>query len=191
MLTHKGTQTIETARLVLRRFTTDDAADMYRNWASDPKVTHFLSWKLHESEEETRRILSGWAEEYAKENYYQWAIVLRELGQPVGSIAAVDVNDRVGKAHIGYCIGSKWWHQGITSEALAAVIEFMFTQVGVQRVEARHDPRNAHSGGVMRKCGMKYEGTLRRADRNCQGICDADWYGLLREEWDALKAAEE
>ena len=49
-------------------------------------------------------------------------------------------------------------------------------------VESRHDPRNPHSGMVMQKCGMRYEGTLRSADRNNQGICDTSWYALLRDE---------
>ena len=48
---------------------------------------------------------------------------------------------------------------------------------------ARHDPRNPHSGGVMRKCGMQYEGTNRACDRNNQGICDAAQYAILRSEW--------
>ncbi len=68
--------------------------------------------------------------------------------------------------------------------ALRAVMDFLFGVVGVNRVELRHDPRNPHSGGVMKKCGMKYEGTLRCADRNNQGICDACYYGMLREEWE-------
>ena len=85
--------------------------------------------------------------------------------------------------HIGYCIGKPWWHQGITSEALAAVIGFFFDRVGVSRIEARHDARNPRSGLVMRKCGMKYEGTLRSADRNNQGIHDVCYYGLLKREW--------
>ena len=68
------------------------------------------------------------------------------------------------------------------SEALKAVTDFMFDTVEVNRVESRHDPRNPNSGKVMQKCGMKYEGTLRSADRNNQGICDACYYALLRSE---------
>jgi len=53
----------------------------------------------------------------------------------------------------------------------------------MNRVAARHDPNNPHSGGVMRKCGMKYEGTNRACDRNNQGICDAAQYAILSSEW--------
>ena len=75
-------------------------------------------------------------------------------------------------AEIGYCIGRPWWNRGITSEALSAVINFMFDQVGANRVQAKHDVNNPHSGLVMKKCGMKYEGTLRSAAVNNQGVCD-------------------
>ena len=183
MLTHKGTQTIETSRLILRRAVRDDAEPMFRNWASDPDVTKYLTWPTYEKVETAYQILDLWASEYEKPDYYQWMIVLKELGEPIGSISVVRQNDRVEEAEIGYCIGSRWWHKGITTEALSAVIEYLFTEVGVNRVAARHDPNNPHSGGVMRKCGMKYEGTNRSCDRNSQGICDAAQYSILRSEW--------
>jgi ribosomal-protein-alanine N-acetyltransferase len=85
--------------------------------------------------------------------------------------------------HIGYCIGKKWWHKGITSEALLALIKYFFEKVGVNRVESRHDSNNQNSGKVMSKCGMKHEGTMRQADKNNQGICDYCEYGILAEEY--------
>ena len=85
--------------------------------------------------------------------------------------------------HIGYCIGRKWWHQDITSEALAALIRFFFTEVGVNRIESRYDPRNVNSGRVMVSCGMKFEGTMIEADWNNQGVCDASCYAILASEW--------
>ena len=108
---------------------------------------------------------------------------------PVGSIGAVNVNDDIAAVQIGYCLGRRWWHQGIMSEALGAVMDFFFDTVGCNRVAGRHDPRNPHSGMVMQKCGMKYEGTQRSADRNNQGICDTSWYALLRAERPARKDA--
>ncbi len=179
---HLGTQKIETERLILRRFALEDAQDVYRNWASDEEVTKFLTWPVHSSAEVSRRLLTDWVANYEKPDFYQWAIVLKDIGQPIGSISVVEHDDRCRKAHIGYCIGRSWWHQGVMSEALGAVMNFLFDEVGYQRIEARHDPRNPHSGGVMKKCGMKYEGTLRRSDWNNQGLCDACWYAAFREE---------
>lgn len=180
---HCGTQTIETDRLILRRFSTDDAEAMYRNWASDPEVTKYLTWPAHASAGVSRAVLEVWTLSYEQENYYQWAIVLKAHGSdPVGSIGAVGMNDDFSMVHIGYCLGKAWWHQGIMSEALKAVMDFFFREVGANRIESRHDPRNPHSGMVMKKCGMKYEGTLRQADRNNQGICDACWYALLKSD---------
>ena len=183
MLTHKGTQTIETSRLILRRAVREDAEPMFRNWASDPEVTKFLTWPVHSNIAVSEMVIGSWIQEYEKESYYQWMIVLKELDEPIGSISVVRQNDRAEETEIGYCIGRRWWHKGIVSEALSAVIEYLFMEVGVNRVAARHDPNNPHSGGVMRKCGMKYEGTNRACDRNNQGICDAAQYSILRGEW--------
>ena len=84
--------------------------------------------------------------------------------------------------HIGYCLGKAWWRQGIMSEALKAVMDFFFDEVEANRIESRHDVRNPHSGMVMKKCGMKYEGTTCSSDRNNRGVCDVCLYALLRSE---------
>ena len=44
---HKGTQTLQTERLTLRRFRETDAAAAYRNWCSEDAVTRFLTWAAH------------------------------------------------------------------------------------------------------------------------------------------------
>ena len=183
MLTHKGTRTIETPRLILRRAVREDAQPMFRNWASDPEVTKYLTWPAHGSVAISQMVIDSWLEEYEKDSYYQWMIVPKELGEPIGSISVVRQNEQIEEAEIGYCIGTRWWHQGIVSEALTAVIRYLFEEVGMNRVAARHDPNNPNSGRVMRKCGMIYEGTARSADRNNQGVCDAAHYAILRSDW--------
>ncbi len=186
-LKHCGTVRLETDRLILRQFTILDAEPMFNNWASDPEVTKYLTWLPHADVDVSRTVLEDWIKSYDRKNYYQWAIVPKDNdGEPIGSISAVRMNDDVEKIHIGYCIGRKWWHQGIMSEALKAVMDFFFDKVEANRIESRHDPNNPHSGMVMKKCGMKYEGRLRSSDRNNQGICDADWYALLRDEHEGI-----
>ena len=174
---------LETERLILRRFTQKDALAMYKNWASDDEVTKYLTWPTHSNMDVSKLVLEDWASSYSDEKYYQWAIVLKEKGdEPIGSISVVKMNEDVSMVEIGYCIGRAWWKNGITSEAMRAVMDFFFDKVKVNRIEARHDPRNPNSGKVMMKCGMKYEGTLRSFDRNNQGICDASYYSLLKSE---------
>lgn len=182
-MNHCGTQQLETSRLILRRYVREDAAAMYQNWASDEAVTKYLTWPAHTRLEVSESVTEDWIKSYSDERYYHWAITVKANGgEPVGDIAVVNMKEDISMAHIGYCIGKAWWHQGITSEALKAVMDFMFDVVGVNRIEARHDPRNPNSGKVMEKCGMKYEGTQRSADRNNQGICDACCYALLKSE---------
>ena len=182
MLNHKGTQTLETDRLILRKALMEDAEPMFQNWASDPEVTKYLTWPNYEKIDTAHTILNHWIGEYAKPDFYQWMIVLKELEEPIGSISVVRLNDSIAEAEIGYCIGKPWWHKGIMTEALSAVINYLFAEVGMNRISARHDTRNPHSGGVMRKCGMQYEGIARSSDRNNQGICDTAHYARLRSD---------
>ena len=101
---HVGTITLETDRLILRRFTMNDAQAMYENWAFDPEVTKYLSWPAHNSQDITAMVLADWIAHYEEIDYYQWAIVLKNIDMPVGSISVVHHDDRLGKMEIGYCI---------------------------------------------------------------------------------------
>ena len=124
--------------------------------------------------------LKEWTGRYDDPSFYQWAIALKDhVEDPIGSISVVNqIDDIIQNAEIGYCISRKWWRQGVTSEALKTVMDFLFDEVGVNKVSARHDVNNPASGKVMLKCGMQYEGTLRQAAKNNQGVCDIRCYGL-------------
>ena len=145
-------------------------------------MTKFMTWPPHNSADVSRMVLESWVRDYSRPDFYQWAIEFD--GEPIGSISVNRVTEDTEMVEIGYCIGKPWWHRGITSEALAAVIRFLFETVGVNRIQARHDVNNPNSGGVMRKCGMIYEGTMRQFDRNNQGLCDSCIYGILRSDYD-------
>lgn len=184
---HQGTITIETKRLILRKFNIEDATSSFLNWTSDDIMTEFLRWKTHENISVTQSLLQDWIGQYSNPNFYQWAIVVKAINEPIGTISVVELNENIGMVNIGYCIGSKWWHKGYTSEALSAIIKFFFDNIEVQRIEASHDPDNNNSGGVMRKCGMIYEGTLRKAAWNNKGIVDSCIYALLDTDYSKQK----
>ncbi len=178
---HLGTQALETQRLILRPFTPADAPAMFRNWASDAEVTKHLTWPPHVDVGVSLAHINSM--NYENPEVYDWGIELKALGQVIGSIGVVGHKNEIQMVHIGYCIGKAWWGHGIMPEAFAAVIRFFFEQVGVNRIETRHDLRNPNSGKVMQKCGLQYEGTLRQSDRSNQGICDEAWYAVLREDY--------
>lgn len=180
---HLGTQPLETGRLLLRRFMAEDAEPMFKNWASDPEVTKYLTWPAHQSVELTQKVLEGWIASYRNPAFYQWAIVLKdESPEPIGSISVVMCDDDARMALIGYCIGRRWWNRGIASEALRAVMDYLFERVGMEHIGARHDSRNPASGRVMQKCGMRCQGTQRQAVRTQQGLCDLVCYGLEKSQ---------
>lgn len=181
---HKGTVGLYSEQLILRRFTIQDADAMYGNWASDPEVTKFLTWPTHRDAALTASILREWVSAYESASFYQWAIVPKELGQPIGSISVVSYDESTNMAEIGYCIGQKWWHCSYTSEALRTVMDFLFREVKINRLVAKHDTNNPHSGSVMKKCGMTFEGVLRSAGRNNQGIVDTAVYSILAKEYE-------
>ena len=182
-MNHLGTKEIQTNRLILRKFKHSDVNSAFNNWCNDDMVTKYLRWPTHSSVEITEKVINDWIKSYEKDNFYQWAIVLKEIDEPIGTISVVEVNEKANSICIGYCIGYNWWNKGIVSEAFSSIITFMFEEVKVNRIEARHDPKNPNSGKVMLKCGLKYEGTLRQSDHSNHGIVDASYYGILASEY--------
>ncbi len=180
---HLGTKEIQTERLILRKFLKSDVSATFNNWCNDDKVTKYLTWPTHTDISVTENVVNDWIESYEKDDFYQWAIVLKEIEEPIGTISVVEINEKANLAHIGYCIGFKWWNKGIVSEAFSGIIPFMFEEMKVSKVESRYDPNNPSSGKVMSKCGLKYEGTLRQSDYNNQGIVDVTYYGMLSSEY--------
>lgn len=184
---HKGTLTLETKRLVLRRFVLKDCECAFRNWTNDARVTKFLRWKPHQDVNVTKAVFNTWIANYQYTNVYQWAIVVKDGDEVIGSIGVVDQDATKNMMHIGYCIGHAWWNKGFVSEALNRVITFLFEEVQVNRIESQHDPMNKASGRVMMKCNMIYETTLYASDFNNQGIVDAMLYRILKEEYEEAK----
>lgn len=179
------TVTIKTDWLILRKATENDIPAAFCNWMSDEKSAEFLRHPAHRDISVTENALKKWIGRYKDLDYYRWVIILKEINEPIGTISAGGIDEKTKKINIGYCIGSRWWHCGYTSEALTAALTFFFEQVKVKRIEGQHDPNNPNSGKVMKKCGMLYEGTLRQADWSNKGIVDTCIYGIVAADyWD-------
>lgn len=156
-----GTVTLNTPRLTLRRFTADDAEEMFASWANDAEVTRFLTWTPHGDVSVTRAILSDWENMYADPTYYNWAIVIHgKTDELIGSIALANVDEREESGTVGYCMAKRFWGNGIMTEALSEVLRFAFLEVGFKLIKGQHAANNIGSSRVMEKCGMQKTGAV-------------------------------
>lgn len=162
---HTGTQTIDTERLILRRFSADDCADMLANWAGDPAVQHEYGEPVYETADAVDGLLQTYLSGYARADFYRWAIEERASGKNIGMIAFCRVYDDIRTAEIEYCIGGAFQGHGYAGEALAAVITYSFLQTDFERLEAYHRAANVKSGRVLEKSAMQRTETVERFRR--------------------------
>ena len=181
-MSHKGTIELETKRLVLRRFTEEDAQDVYKNWLNDREVTKYLPMKTSASMEICRESLYRWIGNYKNKNYYRWGLTLKNTGELIGELSSRTESEIDRIAQIGCVIWKRFWGNGFATEALGKVIKYLIFDVGYNRVEACHSVNNPASGKVMQKAGMKYEGTLRDGYSCVLGFQDSCIYSILRSE---------
>ena len=180
---HKGTKIIETERLILRRFEPGDARDVYNNWACDDDVNRYMTSTSLTDPSQAEKAVDSWASRYNDE-FYHWNITFKDNStvKSAGFVCVVACDNDAQKVELGYCIGKKWWNNGYMTEAVKAVVDYIFNEVGVNRVEIQYDTDNPASGKVAQKCGMQYEGTLRQNMNNKGKFCDIAVYSVLAQD---------
>lgn len=152
----KGTQSLETKRLILRRYEPRDAEDMYRNWAADEENIRFFGFEPHKSAAESKHQLALQIQGYGRQDYYLWCIESKADAVAIGYIYLNAIDELQESAAVHYLIGKAYWHRGFATEALACVLDFCFDVVGFCKIHSHHRVNNAASGRVMQKCGMRF-----------------------------------
>jgi RimJ/RimL family protein N-acetyltransferase len=151
---------IETKRLLLRKPMLEDAAPIFKLYAQDQRVTRYLSFKPHQSVDETKAFLKRCLINWKKNSSFPWTIVRRKDKQLIGMIEITSI-DQTG-INLGYVLAKAYWGNGYMTEALRKIIEWALDQNDVYRVWAICDTENNASTRVMEKAGMQKEGILRR-----------------------------
>lgn len=144
--------TVETERLILRRFTTEDVDAIFRIF-SDAELNTFLPWfPLKNNAEAIEFYNSRYANCGSFSEGIGFAVCLKQDNVPVGyvHISGDDSYD------LGYGLLREFRNKGVMREAVSAVIE-LARKEGIEYLTATHDVNNLRSGNVMKAVGMKYK----------------------------------
>ena len=178
--------TLTTDRLLLRQIRPEDAEALFEIF-SDEETMKFYGDVPHRSLDESREEINGALTHYAERKSLRWAITLRGQDTFLGSCTLFHFDEGYHRGEIGYELHRSLWGQGITSEAVAAVLTYSFTELNLHRVEALLDIANERSRRLLLKLGFTYEGYLRqRYYLGDDHFADEHYFGLLKDEW--LKA---
>ena len=185
MLIHQGTQTIETERLILRRFEYSDADSMLKYWVADEKIQSLYSEPVYSTKAEVKQLLDKYISSYEKEDYYRWAIIDRITNECIGQIAYFLVDSKNHFAEIEYCIGTEFQSKGFATEATKAIIKYGFENMNLHKVQICTKTINEPSKRVIEKCGFTYEGTLRDYFYMNGEYVGRLYFSILRKEYEA------
>jgi len=183
MITHVGTGKIETEGLILRKFEYTDDEDMLKYWISDPKIQSLYSEPVYSTKEEVKELLDKYIGAYSKNDYYRWAVILKETNECIGQSAYFFVDNKNHFAEIEYCIGSLFQRKGFATEATKAIIKYGFNKMNLHKIQICHKSINMPSRRVIEKCGFVYEGTLRDYFYQDGKYIDRLYYSMLKDEF--------
>jgi len=152
----KASETIETARLILRRPRASDAQAVFDRYAGDPVVTRYLSWPTHRSVADTLAFLSWSDEEWGRWPSGPYLVFARN-GRSARLLGSTGLKYKSStRAETGYVFARDAWGQGYATEALEAMVE-LAQQTGVERLEAICHVDHQVSANVLEKCGFRQE----------------------------------
>lgn len=152
-------ETLIASRSILRRARASDTASIFSEYAHDPEVTRYLTWRPNTDIHQTEEFLAGCIQRWQAGTEYSWTITLTGDDRAVGMIAA-RVHGHA--ADIGYVLARRLWGQGIMTEAATAVVDWLGQEPSIFRIWAVCDTANPASAKVMHKAGLQPEGVLRR-----------------------------
>jgi ribosomal-protein-alanine N-acetyltransferase len=147
--------TLETVRLRLRRPRPADAPAVFR-FGSDPQVTRYMTWPTHRSLEDARAFLAGCDPDWEAGREHTWMITVRPSDEAVGTLAC---SLREGELAVGFVLAQEQWGRGYATEAATRLLQWA-RGAGLRRIVATCDADNAASARVLRKLGLRREGSL-------------------------------
>jgi len=174
------TREIQTERLLLRPWKSEDLEDLYAYSQCD-EVGSMAGWRPHTSRAEAEKALA----EYITHELH-WALVDKENGRVIGAIKLnPDTNrGRFYAKAISFVLSPSYWGRGLMTEAVRAVIAYAFRKLGIDLLSAFHYEGNHRSRRVIEKCGFEYEITLKSSVKRYDGrVFDMVCYCILAEDY--------
>lgn len=175
-----GTKTIETERLVLRRFTLEDAKEIYEGYVNQEGFLYYANKEKRTLEEEINS-LKGIEDKYNNLEYYNWLITIKDTKNIIGAIH-LNVDNYNESVEFNYAIDERYQCKGYMTEALEAVKNYCLNEIKVNRIFGGCEINNIASKKVMEKCSFIYEGTLRSHLKLKDGYHDMCVYSIVRDD---------
>lgn len=179
---------LSTPRLQLRPFRHADAADLFAFY-SDPQVYRYIpvgGWKhVDEAHQRIARDINM----MASGDLLRLAVERSEDGRVIGEVLVFNFAKESRRADLGYALAREVWGCGYAGEAVAPLVQFSFTDLDLNRLDAVIDPRNAASARVLERLGFRHEGTRHEHAIIRGEVVDSGMYGLLRRDWEAGRKA--
>ena len=179
---------LTTERLRLRPLVASDAAALFAIF-SDPRVMRYWSSAPWPSIDKAHEMIAKDATQLAAGEHLRLGMETADDGRLIGHCSLFSFNAQCQRCDIGYGMAFGAWGHGYMDEALTALLNYGFSELALNRVEADIDPRNLASANTLERLGFQHEGFLRERWVVDGEVSDSGIYGLLRRDWLARTAA--
>lgn len=161
-MTELSLKVLETARLILRRFTPEDAEFMLGLLNEPSFIANIGDRGVRTIEQARQFLIQSHLASYERHGYGHYLIELKDGRIPIGTCGLI-YREAIGEVDVGYALLPAWWSQGYAFEAASAVMAYGRGPLGLKRIVAVVSPGNTASIRVLEKLGLRYAGPVRLA----------------------------
>ena len=172
---------LESERLLLRPIKESDADDIFEIF-SDKEVMKYYDLLPFSSINDAVNQVGVFRECLSEKTMIRWGIELKESNKLIGTCGFFAFSEESLKAEMGYELNSKYWNKGVMSEALKMIMDFIFKETDINRIEACVEPMNTSSLKLLESLGFTKEGLLRQYELCRDQLIDITIWGLLRSD---------
>ena len=183
-------ENLHTTRLCLRKLTMADVDSYYARIGSSAEVTKYMLFSPHTHISDSVASIEKALRRYENGKCYRFCIALKETDELIGIIEPLRFDESDSSCSFAYMLARDFWGKGYGTEALTAILDFLFTEMEIQRVEADHMAENAASGAVMRKAGMVCNGIVAGKYEKNGVLHDAICYRITRQQYQNMRHCE-
>src|SRR5271167_2199772 len=172
---------LQTERLTLRAYEVSDIPALVPLIGAREVAATTLRIPHPYTEEHARDFIVSAREDLANGKCLRLGIILRKSETLCGGIGLM-IEAEHRRAELGYWIGVPYWGNGYATEAARAVVKYGFGTLGLHRIFASHFANNPASARVLRRIGMRHEGSLRAHVLKLGEFLDLEMYGVLASD---------
>ncbi|MFA9464141.1 MAG: GNAT family N-acetyltransferase [Velocimicrobium sp.] len=175
---------ITTDEITLRKIVPSDIDSLFEIYSNEKLFLHSPTM-LKKNKETVANMIGHFERDFSKKKCIFLGITLNDNTNFIVGVAELfDYDNKVNMITIGYRLNDHFWGNGVVTKTVKAITDYLFNDIGINRIQAFVMPQNVKSINVLKRNNFIEEGVIRQGNIwKGQGVVDLTLFSLLKSEY--------